>query len=356
MAKTRAPGPIRAATAHDVARLAGVSQSAVSRAFTPGASIAPDTARKVAEAAARLGYRPNLIARSLITRRSSIIGVAAAYLENPFYPAMLEALSTALEGAGYRVLLFTARPGESSDPILEEVLRYRLDALVMASASLSSRFALECRQAGIPVVLLNRRTEDGATSSVTGDNHGGAALIARFLAAGGHRRPAFIAGLENASTSREREAGFREALAALGLPPPLRAVGHYDFAEAARAARELLSAPERPDALFCANDHMAFAALGVARREFGLEPGREVSIIGFDDAGPASWPVVDLTTYAQPIQPMAARVLSILSHHLADPAAPAVGAVMPGELVLRGSARLPPQGVVTQEGRLVWKP
>jgi DNA-binding LacI/PurR family transcriptional regulator len=355
MRKRQRPEAGRAATAHDVAREAGVSQSAVSRAFTPGASISPDTARKVAEAADRLGYRPNLIARSLITRRSNIIGVAVSYLENPFYPAVLEALSAGLGEAGYRVLLFTARAGDNSDPILEEVLRYRLDALVLASASLSSRFAQACRQAGVPVVLLNRRTADGGVSSVTGDNRGGAALIARFLVAGGHRRPAFIAGPEQASTSREREEGFREALAALGLPPPERAVGGYDFALAAEASRKLLRAAQPPDALFCANDHMAFAALGVAREQ-GLVVGRDVSVVGFDDAGPAAWPALDLTTYAQPVQPMVARVLAILHRHLAEPNMPAAAEVVPGTLVLRGSARHPAHGVVMEEGRLVWKP
>ncbi|MDB5370258.1 MAG: LacI family transcriptional regulator [Roseomonas sp.] len=345
----------RPVTAHDVARLAGVSQSAVSRCFTPGASIAAETRRRVEEAAARLGYRPNLIARSLITRRSTIVGVAVAYLENPFYPAVLEALSNALEGAGYRVLLFTARPGENADPILEEVLRYRVDALVLASASLSSHFAEECRQAGVPVVLLNRRTESGGVSTVTGDNRAGAGTVARFLAAGGHRRCAFIAGLESASTSREREAGFSGALAALGLPPAAREVGHYDFTAALEATRRLLALPLPPDAIFCANDHMALAAINVARAEFGLEMGQALSVVGFDDAGPAAWPLFGLTSYAQPVRPMAERVVAILRRHLEEPEAEAVQEVVPGALMVRASARLPAEGVMEQGGRRIWR-
>lgn len=349
------PRAERAATAHDVAQRAGVSQSAVSRSFTPGASVSAATRARVEAAAQALGYRPNLIARSLITRRSRVIGVAVAYLENPFYPALLEALSVALEAAGYRVLLFTARPGANTDPMLEEVLRYRVDALVLASIGLSSRFARECRQAGVPVVLMNRRTEDAGASSVTADNAGGAALIARFLAAGGHRRPGFIAGAEGVSTSRDRELAFATALRELGIGPPLRAVGHYDFAGAEAATRALLSAAEPPDALFCANDHMGFAALGVARREFGREVGRDLSIVGFDDAGPAGWPALDLTTYAQPLAPMVARVVATLLAQLADAAAPPAQEVVPGALLLRGSARVPGTGVVTEQGRQVWR-
>ncbi|MBO1078545.1 LacI family DNA-binding transcriptional regulator [Roseomonas haemaphysalidis] len=344
--------PERAATAHDVARRAGVSQSAVSRAFTPGASVSAATRARVEEAAAALGYRPNLIARSLITRRSSIVGVAVAYLDNPFYAALLDALSVALEATGHRVLLFTARPGANTDPILEEVLRYRVDALVLASVGLSSRFARECRQAGVPVVLVNRRSEDDGAACITGDNAGGAALIARFLAAGGHRRPAFLAGLEDASTSREREAGFATELAALGFGPPLRAVGHYDFGRAEAATRVLLSAAAPPDALFCANDHMGFAALGVARREFG---GLPVSVVGFDDAGPAGWAALGLTTYSQPLRPMVDRVVTALMRQMLAPDEAPLRETVPGALLLRGSAREPHDGVSLQDGERVWR-
>lgn len=346
----------RRVTAHDVARLAGVSQSAVSRSFTEGASVSDETRRRVLEAAKRLGYRPNLIARSLITRRSYIVGVAMAYLENQFYPKVLEALSAALGEIGYRVLLFTPKPGESSDPILEEVLRYRVDALVLASTSLSSHLAEECRHAGVPVVLLNRRTEGRGVSSITGDNERGARAVAAFLAAGQHRSYAFVAGLEDSSTSREREAGYTDQLLSLGFGRPLRATGHYTFEGAVAAARALLSADGRPDAVFCANDHMALAVINIASSEFGLRVGQDVSVVGFDDAGPAGWPLFDLTTYAQPVQPMVDRVVSVVRELLLHPERPAVQEVVPGHLVVRGSARIPATGVTEQDGRRIWIP
>lgn len=297
--------------------------------------------RKVVEAAHELGYRPNLVARSLITRRSNIVGIAMGHLQNQFYPAVLEALSAAFEAVGYGVLLFIARPGDRSNPIFEEVLRYRVDALVLASINLSSHFDEICCRAGVPIVTLNRRTESATVSSVTADNYDGAQTIATFLMAGRHQRYAFMAGLEDTSTSRDREAGFTSALVAQGFGPPQRVVGHYSFEAASAAARTLFASPTPPDAIFCANDHMALATLNVARVEFGLDVGRAVSIVGFDDAGPTAWPLIDLTTYVQPIEPMVNRVVTIICDQLANFPGEIVRAVVRGELVVRRSARLP---------------
>ncbi len=338
MAKPPPPG---LPTAHDVARVAGVSQSAVSRAFTPGASISAATRAKVAAAARALGYRPNLIARSLITQRSGTIGVAIGYMENQFYPAILEALSAAFAREGYRILLFTPGADGNPDPILDEVLRYRVEAIILASTSLTSHFAEECAQARVPVVMLNRRTRRNTASSVTGANLAGGKAVARFLLAGGHRRFAYVAGLEHASTSRERERGFNAGLKAAGMGRPMRANGHYDFQASQAAARMLLSRPDRPDAIFCANDHTAFAVIDTARTEFGLNVGRDLSVIGFDDVPLAGWPAFDLTTYSQPIPALVARVVAVTRRHLADGNCPAVHETVAGQLIIRGSARLP---------------
>ncbi len=331
----------RLSTAYDVARLAGVSQSAVSRAFTPGTSISSETRAKVEAAARQLGYRPNLIARSLITQRSGTIAVAVDYMENQFYPAILEALSIGFAKAGYRILLFM--PGEDGDPepILEEVLRYRVAAVVLASTLLTSRFAEECFQARVPVVMLNRKTESETASSVTGANYAGGHAAAEFLVAAGHQRFAYVAGLEDSSTSREREKGFFEGLHEFGAAKPQRAVGHYDFAAAKAAARALFSGIAIPDAIFCANDHTAFAVMDTARAEFGLNVGRDVSIVGFDDVPLAAWPAFNLTTYSQPVPALVERVIAVTLRHLTEDNYKAIHEVISGELVIRGSARIP---------------
>jgi DNA-binding LacI/PurR family transcriptional regulator len=337
-------------TSNDVARRAGVSQSAVSRAFTPGASISAKARLAIVTAARELGYRPNLVARSLNTGRTNMVGVIVPPLENHFYPQALEALSTAFDRIGYRMVLFTAPRGSSVEPILDEMLNLRVDAVVMVAASVSSTFADECAKIGLPIVLLNRRTDSAVVSSVIGDNEGGAVAIADFLVAGDHRRIAYIAGLEQSSTNREREDSFCRHLAKLGHRLAARAVGHYSTAGARTAARELLGMTTVPDAIFCANDHMALVAIDIARSEFGLDVGRDISIVGFDDSSVASWGLFDLTTFSQPIETMADRVAAIIKQQL-DGDGSVVQDIIPGKLVIRGSARQPaptPRGDVTR--------
>lgn len=349
------PAGARPATATDVARLAGVSQSAVSRAFTPGASVANETRERINVAARELGYRPNAIARSLITRRSRIIGLVAAYLQNHFYPDVLERLSARLRDEGYHLMLFTSDGRTAADPLLAEIIQYRLDGLILASTTLSSGLAAECRAAGIPVLLFNRTTDMADVSSVTGENERGGAIIAEYLAAGGHRRMAFVAGVEDSSTSRDREAGYRGWLIRHGHPPPLRAVGHYTMAGAAAAARDLLSRADRPDAIFCGNDHMAIAISEVARQEFGLRIPDDLSLVGFDDVGPAAWRTFDLTTFSQPVDTMVDVAVSTILALIDNPDQPPRHLIARGELMLRGSARLPDHGIMEINGRRVWQ-
>jgi DNA-binding LacI/PurR family transcriptional regulator len=222
-------------TSSEVARRAGVSQSAVSRTFTPGASISPKTREKVMAAAQELGYRPNAIARSLITNRSRIIAVVMAYLENLFYPDVLEELGRLLVKENYRLLLFTGHMDRDSDPVFDQLMQYRVDGIVLASTTLSSHLSEECATAGIPVVLFNRTTERDAVSSVTTRNREGGRRIGEFLIAGGHKRFAYISGVESSSTNRDRFAGYVEALAEAGHADIMVEVG--SGAQAPVAAR-----------------------------------------------------------------------------------------------------------------------
>lgn len=328
-------------TSVDVARLAGVSQSAVSRAFTPGASISPEVRRRVLEAARALAYRPNVFARSLITRRSRMVGLVVGNLANPYYSTLIDALSRGLRGSGYHVLIFITEAGDA-DEVLQEILQYPVAGIFLASATLSSGLAKECAEAGIPVVLLNRYIADSPTSSVTSDNVEGGRLLGRFLAAGGHRRIAFIAGDERASTSRDRERGFGEGLREFGLDCRLRAVGGYSFAGAAAAVQELFSGDEPPDAIFAANDYMAIAALDTLRHELGLKVPGQVSVVGYDDAPQAGWLSYRLTTVRQSAQTMVDSAVGIFFRELAGHTEAHSHIRLPATLVVRDSARLPP--------------
>ena len=330
-------------TAHDVARLAGVSQSAVSRAFTAGASVAPATRERILAAARELGYRPNAIARTLITRRSRIVGLVMSYLENQFYPLVIERLSQALQRDGYHVLLFISETPDA-DAILADILQYQVDGIVMASTTLSSGLAQDCAEAGIPVVLFNRVAQRGAlgrfsTSSVTSQNQQGGRLVGEMLVRTGHRRIAWLAGEENSSTSQDREAGLCEALAEAGLALHARAVGRYDFAEARRAVLELFHDPaDRPDALFAANDHMAIAALETLRSELGLRVPQDVSVVGFDNVPQAAWPSFHLTTVQQDVDRMVDATRTLLFEQIEGEVL-ARSVTVPCVLVERGTVR-----------------
>ncbi|MCB2007515.1 MAG: LacI family DNA-binding transcriptional regulator [Burkholderiaceae bacterium] len=326
-------------TSLDVARLAQVSQSAVSRTFTPGASVSEATRVKVEEAARKLGYRPNAIARTLITRRSRIIGVVMSYLENQFYPVVLEKLSQRLQRDGYHVLLFITDTRQT-DAVLAEILQYQVDGMVMASTSMSSALALRCEEAGIPVVLFNRVSAGSEnTSSVTTDNYQGGLLVGQYLARTGHRRVAYIAGLEDTSTNQQRERGLRDGLAESGQKVFARAVGNYDFEEAKAAARSLFAvkAAQRPDAVFVANDHMAIAVMDTLRIELGLRIPQDVSVVGFDDVKQASWGSYQLSSVVQDADAMIEATAGLLMEEM-DGANQNRAVVLPTRLVLRASS------------------
>lgn len=324
-------------TSTDVAKLANVSQSAVSRTFTPGASVSEKTRERVMTAARELGYRPNALARSLISGRSRIIGLVIAYLENHFYSIVIEKLSRLLQSRGYHVMLFMTETGQQ-DEVVQEILQYQVDGVVLASVTLSSHIAQECAALGVPVVLFNRYIPDSQTSSVVSDNVKGGCLLAELLISEGHQRIAFIAGQENSSTNVERERGFTEGLAAAGLTLCCRAVGNYNFEDAAVAARDMLS-KSTPDAIFVANDHMAFAVMDVIRGEFDLKIPDDISVVGYDDVPEAGWPSYNLTTVEQPIEKMITATVEILLEQMEHKQVKPTQKVAEAGLVVRGSTR-----------------
>jgi DNA-binding LacI/PurR family transcriptional regulator len=309
---------------------------------------------RIEQAARTVGYRPNVIARSLITGRSNTIGLVAAYLQNYFYPQIVEQLAVKLRERGYHLALFTTEMSSQADPVIDEILGYRMDGLILASTTLSSELASQCRAVGIPVLLFNRTTDNATVSSVTGQNVQGGRIIGQFLAAGGHLRPAYIAGAEDSSTSRDREAGFIAGLADGSTRLHARAVGHYSYDGAAAATRALLASPAPPDAIFCANDFMAFAALDVARHEFGLHIARDISIVGFDNTATAAWPSLSLTSFSQPVDAMVDRTMLVLMDLLDHRDQPARHEVVGGDLVIRGSTRIP-AGCFSMNGVLTWR-
>lgn len=326
-------------TSAQVAALAGVSQSAVSRVFTPGASASKRTVEKVRAAAAQLGYSPNALARGLITGRTRMIGLVVAYLENQFYPVAMELLSRALQERGYHILVFMAENStEKVGQVMGELLDYQVDGIITASVAISNDLTSRCAAAGIPVVMFNRGQDDARLSEVTSDNVAGGRRAAEFLLQAGHRRIAHVMGWQGSSTGRDRAAGFADAMQAAGIAPVAMIDGMYSRDTAAAVTRDLFAGSDCPDAIFVGNDHMAFAVMDTLRFDLGLSVPGDVSVVGYDDVPLASWPAYNLTTIRQPVRRMVDATVDALLAQIEGDGVPRKLNI-DGPLIVRGSTR-----------------
>ncbi|WP_035971082.1 LacI family DNA-binding transcriptional regulator [Bradyrhizobium sp. WSM3983] len=287
------------ASSIDVARLAGVSQSAVSRTFTPGASVSAKTKRKVLAAAAELGYQPSIIPRIMLTHRSALVAIVIGGMYNPYYTDIVDRFAKKIQEAGSSVILFSVDHGEYIDEIVPQISAYRVDGIITALSIVSQEAAEACAKMQIPVVLFNGRIRNAWVSSVCCDNVGGGREIADLFIRHGCRKFAFIGGTKGNLANDDRLAGYMGRLAEDGISNVRFGYGDFRYEGGQRIAREFFSSRERPDAIFCANDLMGIAAIEVARHEFRLRVPEDVQIAGFDDIPAAQWPSHSLTTIQQ---------------------------------------------------------
>src|ERR1700735_1777831 len=238
-------------TSFDVAALAGVSQSAVSRAFTPGSSIAEDTRERVIEAARKLNYVPNSIASSLTTKRTNIVALILGNLANPFYVQALHEFSVRLQARGRQVLIFTVDPGAESDDAIMRALQYQIDGIILTSAQISTRMTAICHERGIPIVLFNRYIPGSDASGVRCDNVAGGRLIGETFLAAGARTFAMMTGDPRGTTSQDRVRGFVERLLEDGVKRNqiVEVAGGSTYDGAVKAARAVFGDDNsKPDA------------------------------------------------------------------------------------------------------------
>jgi DNA-binding LacI/PurR family transcriptional regulator len=340
MKKTDASDPQtrRRPTSYDVARLAGVSQSAVSRGLRPGSSISEEKRKAVLKAAAKLGYEPNAFASSLITKRSNLVAVLISNLTNLYYPQVLAELTQRFDARGIRVLLFALQNEGDVGAMLPQLWRYRVDG-VIAAAHLSREHLAQFARHRVPVVLYNRAADDDAVPSVSCDSHGGERLLVNRLVAAGHRRFAIIAGPEDSYVSNQRVEAALSRIAHHGLEATVLP-GRFDHESGAEGLRTLMAMRDRADALICANDLMAIGAIDAARHEFGLTLPDDLSIVGFDGVGPAAWPSYRLTTVRQPVRRMTEAAVTMLMERIESPDLPPETRSFAGDLVAGASARI----------------
>jgi LacI family transcriptional regulator len=329
-------------TLRDVARAAGVHTATVSRALNEQTRglINDETARRVIAEAARLGYRPNSIARGLKTNRSYTVGVVVPDLRNPLFPPILRGIEERLEPSGYTSLLANTDNDPERERLGFDALRARqVDGYITATAQREHPLLHEVAAAGRPLVLVNRVADTVDLPSVTADDRGGMRMAVEHVHELGHERIAYVGGSPALSTGAGRRDGFVRAMSELGLAidDDRVAVGvAYAEEEGARLTRDLLSRGETPTAIVAGNDLMALGCID-ALREAGLDVPGDVSVVGFNDMDFSERFCPPLTTIRVPHHELGVQAAELLLERLASPASETRHVVLPVELVVRGS-------------------
>jgi DNA-binding LacI/PurR family transcriptional regulator len=327
-------------TAADVARRAGVSRSAVSRAFTPGASISREVRQRILRAADHLGYRVNRLAQSLNQARSNVIGLVGTDLHQPFHAELLAMLSAALLADGYQCMLLNAANAEHDmGALIARVLEYRVAAIVVMTGTPPSRIVEECLHNGVPVVLVNKLLPSVAVDTVIADHAAGGRTAAELLLAAGCRRLAVV----SSAARTVSLVGRIEAFCARAMSGGVKAHvwqrrGTTDYHTGREAALSLL-AKDDIDGVFCVTDLLALGFLDAARLERARRVPDDLCVIGFDDIPQAAWSAYRLTTFHQPVGDLATAVMNVIRAR-ADGSYPQPGlATVPVKLVVRSTVR-----------------
>lgn len=305
-----------AVTLKEVAARAGVSRSAVSRSFTPGASVSAKTRAKVEAAAQELGYAPNALASSLTTGRTKLIGLIANNFHNPLILEVFDLFTRGLQELGLRPLLVNLSGATDPAASVRMLRQYSVDGVIVASSTLPQSFALAFRMAGIPVVHAFGRPGPAPQTHVVGiDNIACGRMAAETLLRHGYRSFGFLGGPQSATSTQDRARGFLETLGS--HPVALTHASDYTF-DAGRAAMQDLLQAAPAEAYFCADDLLALGALS-AIEEAGLCVPRDIGLIGLNDMEMARWQSIGLTTIRQPLAEIIEAAIALVVATIEDP-------------------------------------
>jgi LacI family transcriptional regulator len=330
-------------TLADVAREAGTSPSTASRALSGRGYVASDVRKRTLAVAERLGYVPNLSARTLKQRRSRVVGVVVSDLSNQFYAALAAGVEQTLREASYQMLLL----GDNSDTAEElsgarTFLSMRAPGVIMTPASRAAADMLVGR--GIPVVEVDRRLATSSCDAVVIDNERGARDAVTHLLELGHKRIGLLMARTTWTTDAGRLHGYRAALVAAGIRPDRKLVEKFDTHAADVPARiNALLDDGRPTAIFAANNQLAEQAWRVLRKR-GLDIPHDVSLVAFDDVPWMGMVQPGITAVAQPVFEMGRRAALLLLRRLEDPTCGRTVEVLDPRLVVRGSTGAPLSG------------
>lgn len=320
-------------TAKDVAKLAGVSQSSVSRVYFEGASVSKKTREKVLAASKELGYRPNEFARSLITNKTNIIGLVMKGIQNPFYPQVLKQFTTAFKKLGYSILFVYTNNDEIQKEDIETLLNYNVAGVIITDASLSLKVTEDLKEHQIPLVLFNRKIDNQQFYSVCCNNLDAGEKIAEYLIEKGCSDVVYISGNANTSTSRDREKGFKSTFEKNNLIYK-KHTSDYTYEGGYKTAQKVIAEKQIPAGFFVANDIMALGVVD-ALRESSIAIPIETKVVGFDNIEMAAWPTYNLTTWEQPISKMVEMTVNYLMAEIVEYSGFAKNIEIDGELIVR---------------------
>lgn len=330
-------------TITDVARTAGVSVATVSKVINGRYGVAATTSARVQGVIAELGYETSLVARSLRSRSTNVIGILVAEFE-PYSTEILKGASKAMGGSGYDLLAYAGAGHGGGEVGWESRSLSRLSGTLIDGAILVTPTVVDVRD-GVPLVAIDPHRGPSGHATVDAENSGGAMLATEYLIDLGHRRIAFLGGREDLESSRLREEGFRAAMAAAGLEvdPRYLRVGGYKRETADQPAHELLALPDRPTAVFAANDLMAIATIDAAA-DMGLRVPEDLSVVGFDDVPEAGYLIPSLTTVRPDFDAVAKEALDLLlaqvgGHDVGDPQRTIAPTLVPRDSVRPPSGR-----------------
>ena len=329
----------------DIAKAAGVSHSTVSRALSDSPLVSDETKARIRRLAEEMGYSPNSLARSLVTRQTHTVGVVVTTIADPFIAEVVHGIEATAQDHGYTVILCNSGAVPEREIAAVETLRSkRVDGVIVTSSRIGALYLDHLERIGVPIVLINNHNEDSGryTFTVTVDNRHGGYLATEHLIQLGHRRIAYVTAPADHSSDADRMYGYRQALVAGGIEPDPTLIvpgnGRADGGERALEALRALDAP--PTAVFCYNDMTAIGLIAAARRA-GLSVPQDMAVVGFDDIPFATYCYPSLTTIAQPkieMGQLAMRMaLALMAADEEDTEEGLSNIVVRGELIVRAS-------------------
>lgn len=310
---------MKIATANDVARLAGVSRSAVSRIFSGNGFVSLEKREKILKAANQLNYRPNAMASNLASRQSNLVAIVINKRSDERSPFFYNRLMNCVQELGYFPLMVVVAPGEDGASTLRKAAAFPVHGMIVMADSVHPDAAAAIVSNTRPIVLNCQWSGEDAVDALVIDQRQGIDDMVADLAAKGHKSAAYLGGRSTALIANDRRNAFIDAMVRHGLRLVAEGCGNFRYEEAYQESLRMFAKAPLPDALFCANDIMAFGAIDALRKELGHRIPDDMSIIGYDDNPSAAWGAYDLSTIHQDSTDILDHIRSLLTEPAETP-------------------------------------